>query len=47
MKSRVMEALKASFRPELLNRVDETIVFHGLEKEHIVQNCAVCMQMPV
>jgi ATP-dependent Clp protease ATP-binding subunit ClpC len=37
MKSRVMEALKASFRPEFLNRVDETIVFHGLEKEHIVQ----------
>ena len=37
MKSRVMEALKASFRPEFLNRVDETIVFHALEKEHIVQ----------
>ena len=37
MKSRVMEALKATFRPEFLNRVDETIVFHALEKEHIVQ----------
>ena len=37
MKSRVMEALKASFRPEFLNRVDETIVFHALEKTHIVQ----------
>ena len=37
MKSRVMEALKASFRPEFLNRVDETIVFHALEKEHIMQ----------
>ena len=37
MKSRVMEALKAAFRPEFLNRVDETIVFHALEKEHIMQ----------
>ena len=37
MKSRVMEALKATFRLEFLNRVDETIVFHALEKEHIVQ----------
>lgn len=37
MKSRVMEALKATFRPEFLNRIDETIVFHALEKEHIMQ----------
>jgi len=35
MKERVMEALKKSFRPEFLNRIDETIVFHALEKEHI------------
>ena len=31
-----MDALKATFRPEFLNRVDETIVFHALEKEHIL-----------
>ena len=37
MKSRVMDALKATFRPEFLNRVDETIVFHALEKAHIIQ----------
>ena len=36
MKARVMDALKATFRPEFLNRVDETIVFHALEKEHIL-----------
>ena len=36
MKNRVMDALKATFRPEFLNRVDETIVFHALEKEHIL-----------
>ena len=36
MKSRVMGDLKKVFRPELLNRIDETIVFHKLEKEEIL-----------
>jgi len=35
MRAQVIEALKAEFRPEFINRVDETIVFHGLEKKHI------------
>ncbi|HLC40994.1 MAG TPA: ATP-dependent Clp protease ATP-binding subunit [Methylomirabilota bacterium] len=35
MKDRVMEELKRSFRPEFLNRIDEIIVFHSLETEHI------------
>ncbi|MDA8212884.1 MAG: ATP-dependent Clp protease ATP-binding subunit [Clostridia bacterium] len=35
MKERVMDSLKHTFRPEFLNRIDETIVFHALEKEHI------------
>ncbi|MTV49513.1 AAA domain-containing protein [Heliobacillus mobilis] len=35
MKSRVMEELKKSFRPEFLNRIDETIVFHTLSTEDI------------
>jgi len=35
MKEKVLEALKKSFRPEFLNRIDETIVFHALEKSHI------------
>jgi ATP-dependent Clp protease ATP-binding subunit ClpB len=30
MQQRVMEALRASFKPEFLNRVDETIIFHNL-----------------
>ena len=30
-KSAVMDILKASFRPEFLNRVDETIIFKGLD----------------
>ncbi|MFF2879286.1 ATP-dependent protease ATP-binding subunit ClpC [Gottfriedia sp. NPDC057991] len=35
MKGKVLEELKKAFRPEFLNRIDETIVFHALEKKHI------------
>ncbi|ADU28378.1 ATP-dependent protease ATP-binding subunit ClpC [Evansella cellulosilytica] len=35
MKGKVMSELKKAFRPEFLNRIDELIVFHSLEKEHI------------
>lgn len=35
MKSTMLEELKKAFRPEFLNRVDEMIVFHALEKEHL------------
>lgn len=35
MKERSEEALKRTFRPEFLNRVDENIVFHSLTREHI------------
>jgi ATP-dependent Clp protease ATP-binding subunit ClpC len=35
MKSRIMSELKKVFRPELLNRIDEVIVFHKLAKEEI------------
>ena len=35
MKSKVMEELKKAFRPEFLNRIDEIIVFHALEKKHL------------
>jgi ATP-dependent Clp protease ATP-binding subunit ClpB len=31
----VMEALRQSFRPEFLNRVDETVIFHSLGREHL------------
>jgi ATP-dependent Clp protease ATP-binding subunit ClpC len=33
----VEEALKRTFRPEFLNRIDETIIFHPLTREQIVQ----------
>ena len=37
MKSKVTDELKKSFRPEFLNRVDEVVVFHALNKVHIGQ----------
>ncbi len=37
MKMRVLEELKRVFRPEFLNRVDETVVFHALTHEEIRQ----------
>jgi ATP-dependent Clp protease ATP-binding subunit ClpB len=35
MKEAVLEELRAGFRPEFLNRVDEVIVFHALGEEHL------------
>jgi ATP-dependent Clp protease ATP-binding subunit ClpB len=36
MKLMVLDVLSHSFRPEFLNRIDETVVFHPLSREHIV-----------
>ncbi|AME06688.1 ATP-dependent protease ATP-binding subunit ClpC [Bacillus siamensis] len=35
MKDKVMGELKRAFRPEFINRIDEIIVFHSLEKKHL------------
>lgn len=35
MKARVLEELKNEFRPEFINRVDESIVFHSLDQQHL------------
>ena len=35
MKQNVMDEVKMIFRPEFLNRIDETIVFHALDKTHM------------
>lgn len=37
MKEKMLAELKKAFRPEFLNRVDDMIVFHSLEKEHLRQ----------
>lgn len=37
LKSMVIEELRTYFRPELLNRIDEVVVFHPLEKPQLLQ----------
>jgi ATP-dependent Clp protease ATP-binding subunit ClpC len=37
MKNKVNDALKANFRPEFLNRIDDVIVFHELTKDEITE----------
>ncbi|HTU69345.1 MAG TPA: ATP-dependent chaperone ClpB [Candidatus Baltobacteraceae bacterium] len=37
MRATVMEELRAHFRPEFLNRVDEVIVFHALSEDQLMQ----------
>ena len=44
MKDKVMDEVKRFFRPEFLNRIDGTVVFHALNKEHIVQVVDMMLQ---
>jgi len=44
MKEKVLEELKRAFKPEFLNRIDETIVFHPLSKEDLVQIVDIMMR---
>jgi ATP-dependent Clp protease ATP-binding subunit ClpC len=37
MKEKVLAELKKNFRPEFLNRIDESIVFHSLDEGHILR----------
>ncbi len=41
IKDAVMGELKNVFRPEFLNRIDETVVFHGLDAKHIESIAAI------
>ncbi len=36
-KDKTMDTVKKTLRPELINRLDEIVVFHGLNKEHLRQ----------
>jgi len=47
MKSKVMDELKKAFRPEFLNRIDEIIVFHTLEKKHIKEIVTLMVELLV
>jgi len=37
MEGKIKDSLKKTFNPEFLNRVDDTVIFHALDKEHISQ----------
>ncbi|MGA9476794.1 MAG: ATP-dependent chaperone ClpB [Desulfobacterales bacterium] len=37
MVERVMDALRSHFKPEFLNRIDETIIFHNLSQEQLAE----------
>lgn len=45
MKDRVMEAVKRLFKPEFLNRIDDIIVFHQLNKEHMEQIAGIMLDV--
>ncbi len=36
VRSAVMSSVEKHFRPEFINRIDETVVFHGLSEQHIL-----------
>ncbi|RCX09980.1 ATP-dependent Clp protease ATP-binding subunit ClpC [Anaerobacterium chartisolvens] len=44
MKGDVMGELKRTFRPEFLNRIDDTIVFHPLDEEHIKKIVGIMLE---
>jgi len=37
VRSKLLEALRSTFRPEFLNRIDDIIVFNSLSREHLVK----------
>ncbi len=44
MKSGVMEEVRRMFKPEFLNRIDEIIVFHALNREHIKKIVSILLR---
>ncbi|MGN8631442.1 ATP-dependent Clp protease ATP-binding subunit [Blautia sp. HCP3S3_G3] len=44
MKSGVMEEVRRMFKPEFLNRIDEIMVFHSLNREHIRQIVTILLK---
>jgi ATP-dependent Clp protease ATP-binding subunit ClpB len=45
IKDAVWGELKTHFRPEFLNRIDETVVFHGLNADHIASIAKIQLQV--
>jgi len=44
LKEAVMEEVKGHFRPEFLNRIDEMVVFHGLDQKNIASIAKIQLQ---
>ena len=44
MKGRVMDEVKRLFKPEFLNRIDDIIVFHQLNKEHMKEIVSIMLK---
>ncbi len=44
MKSGVMEEVRRLFKPEFLNRIDEIMVFHALNREHVRKIVGILLQ---
>jgi ATP-dependent Clp protease ATP-binding subunit ClpB len=44
IKEAVFEELKNHFRPEFLNRIDEIVVFHGLDKDNIASIAKILLK---
>ncbi len=47
LSEKITELLKRHFRPEFLNRIDETVLFHSLSKENIVNIVAIQLKLLV
>ncbi|WP_427911859.1 ATP-dependent chaperone ClpB [Ramlibacter sp. MMS24-I3-19] len=45
VKEAVWDELKTHFRPEFLNRIDETVVFHGLDAKHIARIAGIQLKV--
>lgn len=43
MKERILDEMKRTFNPELINRIDETVIFHALDRDHILKIVDILM----
>jgi len=44
LKQKITNVIGDYFRPEFINRIDETVIFHSLEKDHVKQIAKIQMQ---
>ncbi len=43
IRNRIMDAIRTTFRPEFINRVDEVVVFHPLNREHLLNIVSIML----